>query len=307
MKSLSYKNNKKILITGINGFIGSSCADYFTQQGFEIFGIDIFGAHSTNFIQGEVDLENLKLFNHKFDVIIHLAGSGTVGAAQKAPELEHLKTVKSAENILEYMKLHNSNAKLIYSSSAAVYGNSYTKKIKEDFEVNPISIYGKHKIEVEKLCENYSKNNGLNINIIRFFSIYGEGLKKQLLWDFCNRLNKSSNTKTIDCFGTGEEKRDFIHISDAIRFIEILLDIDNKFEIFNCGTGTGISVQEILDLICKEFDYKRQLVFDNIVKEGDPKILISDISKAKDLGFNPIISLEKGIKNYVKWFGEYTK
>lgn len=298
------KQNKKILITGINGFIGSNCAKYFAQKGHKIFGIDIFGEKSSNFIQGEVDLENLNSFNQIFDLIIHLAGSGTVGSAQKNPELEQAKTVDSTENILEFMKLHNNNAKLIYSSSAAVYGNLYDKQIKETDKLNPISVYGQHKVEVEKICKEYNEKFGLNINIIRFFSIYGEGLKKQLLWDFCNRVLQNRNEKTINCFGTGNEKRDFVHIQDAIQLIDILTENKNKFEIINCGLSEETTVNEILNLICNELDYKGELVFDNIIKEGDPKSIIANIDKATKLGFKPKINVEDGIKNYVKWFRE---
>lgn len=294
--------NKKILITGINGFIGSNCAKYFAQKGFEVFGVDIFGECTYNFIRGEVNLKNLKSFNQEFDVIIHLAGSGTVGTAQKAPELEHLKTVGSAEHILEYIRLYNEKTKLIYSSSAAVYGDLYDYKISENDTLNPISIYGQHKVEVEKMCENYHNNFGLNINIVRFFSIYGEGLKKQLLWDFCNRVTKNPNLKTLPCFGTGQEKRDFIHINDALQLIDILVEKNNKFEIINCGTGQEISVHKILELICDKFNFTGELVFDNIVKEGDPKSLVSNIEKALSIGYNPTTKVEDGIRKYVQWF-----
>lgn len=301
-KNKNTKFNKKILITGQNGFIGSNCTKFFAQKGYDIFGIDIFGENCSNFIKGEVNLNNLKSFNQNFDVIIHLAGSGTVGLAQKSPELEHLKTVGSTEHILEYMRLYNKEAKLIYSSSAAVYGDLYDRPISENDILNPISIYGQHKVEVEKMCKNYHNHFGLNINIIRFFSIYGEGLKKQLLWDFCNRVVKNSDAKSLPCFGTGKEKRDFIHIKDVIQLIEILIERDNKFTIMNCGTGKEICVYDVLNSICKELNFSGDLNFDNLVKEGDPKALIANVDEAKTIGFEPNIKAEEGIKYYVEWF-----
>lgn len=293
---------KKLLITGIKGFIGTNCASFFANHGYEIFGIDIFGDNSSSFIQGNVDLEKLKAFNKEFDVIIHLAGSGTVGAAKKAPESEHIKTVGSTEHILEYMRLYNNKAKLIYSSSAAVYGDSYDCPISENDKLNPISIYGQHKLEVENMCKNYHEKFGLNVSIIRFFSIYGEGLKKQLLWDFCNRVINNFNSIELPCFGTGQEKRDFIHIEDSVKLMDILIKKNNIFEIVNCGTGRAISIHEILNLICKELDYTGNLNFDNIIKDGDPKSLTANIDKAKAIGFEPIIKIEDGIKKYVEWF-----
>ena len=301
MKLKTYKS-KKILITGINGFIGSNCAKYFAQKNHEIFGIDIFGEDSSKFIKGEENLENILSLNQNFDLIIHLAGSGTVGLAQKSPELEYLKTVGSTEHILEYIRLYNKNAKLIYSSSAAVYGDLYDVEIKEENKLNPISTYGKHKVEVEKMCELYNKNFGLDINIIRFFSIYGEGLTKQLLWDFTNRVIQNIEENSLPCFGIGEEKRDFVHIQDALQLIEILSNDDKGFKILNCGTGEVKTVLDILKLICDELNFKGELVFDKIVKEGDPKSLISNIDKAIAIGFCPKVKVEDGIKRYVQWF-----
>lgn len=293
---------KKILITGINGFIGSNCANYFVQKSYEVFGIDILGEKSEKFIQGEVDLNNLISFNQQFDIIVHLAGSGTVGLAQQCPELEHLKNVGSTENILEYIRHYNKNAKLLYSSSAAVYGDSSQGFISETEELNPISVYGKHKLEVEKLCQKYSKEYNLDIKIIRFFSIYGEGLKKQLLWDFCNRVVNNINSSKLHCFGTGEEKRDFIHIKDAIGLIDILINQNNCFEIINCATGISTRVIDVLKRICTELEFRGELVFDNINREGDPQSIVANTSKAISLGFTTKIKLAEGIRNYVKWF-----
>ena len=159
-----------------------------------------------------------------------------------------------------------------------------------------------HKVEVEKLCEEYSEIFGLKINIIRFFSIYGEGLKKQLLWDFSNRVMKDLGAKKIPCFGKGTEKRDFIHIQDAIKLIELLIEKDNKLDTINCASGVETSVVEILKLISNELNFTGNLVFDNIAKEGDPKILVANIDKALSIGFSPKIKVEDGIKEYIKWF-----
>lgn len=302
MNSSNIKKNKKILITGINGFIGSSCARYFAQKNYEIFGIDILGEKTPNFIQGEVSLNNLMSFNQEFDIIIHLAGSGTVASVKNSPEIEYQKNVQSSNDLLEYMRCYNSSAKLIYSSSAAVYGDSNDNFITEKNILSPISDYGKLKLEVEKLCEEYSKKFDLNINIIRFFSIYGEGLKKQLLWDVCTRIYKNPNAGILNCFGTGEEKRDFIHINNAIQLIEILINNDSRSEIVNGGTGEATSVEYIFKLICNELHYVGDIVFDNIIREGDPKSIIANIEKALSLGFKPTIKIEDGIKEYVKWF-----
>lgn len=295
---------KKILITGINGFIGSNCAEYFSNKGYEVFGIDLYssGELRENFKHGEINITNLKSFNQEFDYILHLAGTGTVSAATKSPELEYTKTFNSTEHILEFMQFYNRKAKLIYSSSAAVYGDLYTGEIKETDILNPISVYGQHKVEVEQICKKYHENFNLDINIIRFFSIYGNGLKKQILWDFSNRLFKNKENSFINCFGTGEECRDFIHISDSIHLIEIMMNLDKRFLIVNGGTGVSTKIKNVLELLKNEYSLKKELVFDNIIQKGNPKSIIANTDLASSLGFKPKVDLEKGIKEYARFF-----
>jgi len=292
--------NKKILITGINGFLGSHASIYFSDK-FEIFGIDIFGAPKDNFIQGEVNIVNLKKFNVKFDYILHFAGSGTVSSAQKSPEVEYTKSVLSLKHMLDYCVEYNNGAKIIFSSSASVYGDKYSAPIKECQELNPISIYGKHKVEAENLLKEYYEKYSIKSNIVRFFSIYGEGLKKQLLWDFSNRL-KNNKSDTINCFGTGLEKRDFIHINDVLNFVELLINSNIDFDIFNCAGENETKIDKILGLLCDNYNIHPHLQYDNVEREGDPKYLCADITKAKTLGFINKVTLEEGLKNYAKWF-----
>lgn len=291
---------KKILITGINGFIGSSAAKYFSEK-FEIYGLDLFGVGTNNFVLGEVNIDNLKIFNVKFDYILHFAGSGTVSIAQKNPEAEYVKSVLSVKHLLNFCVANNPDAKIIFSSSAAVYGDKYVKPIKEDFSLNPISVYGQHKVESETLLKQYYEQYGVKSNIVRFFSIYGEGLKKQLLWDFSNRLAERKSD-VLRCFGSGQEKRDFVHIDDVISFIEILLKQEIDFGIYNCGTGREVSIDTILNLLCEAYHADIIKEYDVVAREGDPKYLCANIDSAVKLGFAPKIKIEEGIAKYAKWF-----
>ena len=292
--------NKKILITGINGFIGSNCKEFYEANGFEVYGIDINGTPIKNIIIGDVNIKNIKVFNQEFDTIIHLAGTGTVSMAQNNSEREKEKSVGSCKEILEYINKYNSKACLIFSSSAAVYGNSFKEHISEHDKTNPISVYGQHKLEAEKLCKEYAEKYNLNIKIARIFSVYGNGLKKQLLWDFSSRLNKAQDE--ILCFGNGNEKRDFIHITDLINLFELIRKEPFGFDIYNCASGVETTVKEIISHIISFNKKNINLQFDNLKREGNPEILIANIEKVKKIGFVPKKTLEEGIKDYVKWF-----
>ena len=280
----------KMLITGVGGFIGSKCLEFF-KSNYDIFGIDKNYDSGDNFKKGLVNLENLKSFNTEFDIILHFAGSATVAEAEDNPEEERKKTVNSTKDLLEFIRLHNKNAKLIYASSAAVYGNNHSEKIKETNCLEPISKYGKNKLEAEQLCREYSEKYNLDIKVIRFFSVYGEGLRKQVLWSFSEKLKRAGENKVV-CFGTGEEFRDFIHISDVVNFINIAINQNKDFDIFNCGTGQACKIKNTLLELAKHYKSNVELCFDNIVHKGNPFSLV------------PKVSIQNGLEKYAKWFKE---
>ena len=297
---------KKILITGINGFIGSHCKSYYEEKGYEVFGIDIFGSKSKNTLIEPINIKSLNSFNIQFDYIIHLAGSGSVGMAEKDPLGDLERTINSTKTILEFCIKNNLNTKVVYSSSAAVYGNNNSLYYKEDDNKNPISVYGENKLEAEKICKKYSDEFGLNISIIRFFSIYGEGLKKQLLWDISNKIKNLPNNDTLNCFGTGNELRDFIHVKDAVNFINLTLEKNSLYSIYNCGTGISTSVQDIIKLLANQYNFSGKISFNGTRNLNDPEHLVANIKKSEIMGFLPKINIDEGIQKYAKWFKETT-
>ena len=295
---------RKILITGSRGFIGSHCKHFFQNEGYAVFCIGHHEENNTYSLNGDITVENLRSLKQEFHTILHLAGSGTVSASQQNPDIAYSNSVASTEAILEYVKEYNPSAKLIYISSAAVYGNLQQESIKEDCPLNPISIYGQHKLKCEKLCRTYHEKHNLKINIIRFFSIYGIGLTKQLLWDFSGRIRKNFHNPSIACYGTGNELRDFLHITDAVYLIYLLDTSEHKFLIINGGTAISTKVADVCHIIKKELGYKGGFVYDNIEREGNPKAIIANIDLASGLGFKPTVAIKNGVQDYVQWYKE---
>ena len=292
---------KKMLITGINGFIGNNCQTYFNKK-YEIYGLGHNAVPSKNCIGGDVSLENLLKFNIRFDVILHLAGSGSVGEVQKNPAEEFACTIKSTEELVSFCAKVCPSCKLIYASSAAVYGNCANELIKETTTLSPVSDYGKHKLIVENLLyENYMRLK-LDTTILRFFSVYGPNLRKQVFWDFSNRVLKNFSASKIQCFGTGREKRDFVYITDALRMIDIVAQKPSGFFIYNCGTGTASPIKFILDKIASHLGYAGELCFESTTRDGNPYNLVADMHKARELGFSCRVNIEEGLNKYMNWF-----
>lgn len=301
---------KKVLITGAFGFLGRNTAKYFKSKNYEVFGIGYgewkIGERKKwgidNWREGEVNFKNLSKYSEKFDLIIHCAGGSSVGYSMVKPLRDFQLTVNSSAAILEFMRLKCPKSRLIYPSSAAVYGEKPDKAIKENDLLNPISPYGFNKKIVEEICELYSKNFGLNISIIRFFSLYGAGLKKQLLWDTCERFRKEKSE--VYFFGTGKETRDWLNVKDAVRLFFAVSKSNKKNETINGASGKRVEIEKVLGILKKNYGKDVKINFIKREKPGDPKYYRANISRAKSLGWFPKVDLEDGILEYVNFYKE---
>jgi UDP-glucose 4-epimerase len=301
-----------IWITGAKGFIGRHLCRYLSQQGNRISGLG-HGAWPAeiaiksgvfNWVNGEIEDSNLWQLQDRAgnpDLIYHLAGGSSVGLSLQAPTEDFRRTVTSTATLLEWIRLHSPATKLVISSSAAIYGNNSIAQIPEQGNYTPYSPYGFHKRSAELLCESYVQSFGLNIAIVRLFSIYGPGLYKQLLWDLCSRLSKSPTKLIVN--GTGEELRDWLYIEDAVKIlVTVASNITKKLSIVNGGTGKGICVRDVVNLMCEAWTITPEIIFSGEQRPGDPITLVANVERLDRLGFKPQYTFDKGITKYVDWF-----
>lgn len=296
-----------MLITGTYGFIGRHLARYYAQQGWYVVGIGHGDWHNDDrlvwgvaeWFNSNVTINALLSLKLNPQIIIHAAGASSVPLSIQDPYLDFNKSVISTIEVLEYLRLYKQDTKLIYLSTAGVYGAVAEFPIKESADLKPLSPYGTHKLMAEELCKEYSKNHNLAISVIRLFSIYGAGLRKQLLWD---ALKKAVDGHT-DFYGTGDEIRDWLHINDAVKLIyRVAENTDKGYLVLNGGSGVGLSVSHILTLLFEKFDASLYPKFTGVNKLWDPKGYIADTSVANKLGFAPQINLKDGLQDYVTWF-----
>lgn len=305
--------NRYLLVTGGYGFLGRNVAKYFAGLGYCVYGIghghwdtkefSPFGF--SNWSENDITTENIKNLGKQFDIIIHCGGSGSVAYSITNPYQDFSKTVSGTAAVLEYIRLYNPEAKLIYPSSPAVHGEHCDSPIKEEDAICPASPYGEFKYMAEQLCHTYSNNFSVNVVILRLFSVYGEGLTKQLLWDASNKIVGS---KQVVFWGGGYETRDWIHVDDAIRLIHTVADSELvPGSVVNAGSGKSTTIKAVLDLLAGELGYSGEIEFNRIVRAGDPLYYWADITKALDTGWRPKVELEDGIKRYAKWFLNQSK
>jgi UDP-glucose 4-epimerase len=296
----------RILISGINGFIGSNCYLYFkSNTDFEIWGCDIQPSSacsryiSLNSTQPSFD----QIFrDHKFDVCLNATGAANVGVSITNPLSDFQLNSGFVFSMLNAIRIYSPECKVLNLSSAAVYGNPIKLPIHENSTVQPLTPYGWHKYMSECICKEFYDIYRVPTCSLRIFSAYGPGIKKQLFWDL---YQKAINDPEIKIYGTGQESRDFIYIDDLIRAIEkVILNGPFHGEVLNIASGKEIFIKDAVKAFYDELKPQKKYFFSGEERKGDPNNWRADISEITKLGFSPSHSFEEGIKKYIKWVKE---
>lgn len=297
---------KSVLVIGVAGFIGRYVARYFSEQKWSVIGIDSSPPENA-------PIANLEKYHRLYlpspeladilqeppDVCIHCAGRASVGQSMSDPRSDfHSGTVLTFE-ILNSLRLYAPNCRFIFLSSAAVYGNPASLPIKEHHSLAPISPYGFHKRQCEQLCLEFTKIYNLQTAIVRIFSAYGPGLRRQVLWDICQ---KAIAQDSLQLQGTGAESRDFIHALDIAKALLVVAQSSPmEANIYNLASGKEVAIADLAGLILDALEYQNSPIFNNTVPTGTPLNWQADISKLQALGFTPSVPLEKGVKTFANW------
>ena len=278
--------NKKILITGGAGYIGSHVSLLLIEKGYSITIIDSLITGTKNLVPKEARLEICDIADteivtqilkeEKFDAVIHFAGLIRVDESVRYPEKYIEVNYKKAKKFLDMCFKYNLN-KVIFSSTAAVYGNPKRDKVVESDKLNPLNPYADSKLMLEKYLIKCSKGSDVKHIILRYFNVAGADWKMRtgLISKHSTHLIKiaaevatKKRDKLVingDDYNThdGTPIRDYIHVSDLadihLKSLEYLFK-NNKSEIFNCGYGKGYSVKDVIkclnDLIETNISYE---------------------------------------------------
>ena len=300
-------NEKIALVTGAHGTIGRYVALTLAAHNWNVVGLG-HGEWSSqdqsrwglsSWHEGDVSLDSLRALKLQPALIVHCAGSGDVGASITAPYVDFQRTVSTTSSVLEFLRVDCPKSSLVYPSSAAVYGVADRFPLDEASPLHPTSPYGVHKRIAEELLVEHARIFGLKAAVVRLFSIYGEEFRKQLLWDACQRISVNESV----FFGTGDETRDWLHVSDAA---ELLVEAANHASflcpIVNGGYGRSVSVRDVLSKLFQLMGRHDQPEFCGTQRPGDPNHYHADMRQALTWGWQPEIAWEDGLARYVSWF-----
>jgi UDP-glucose 4-epimerase len=235
------------------------------------------------------------------DVVIHCAGKASVPDSVDNPHDDFVSHVILTEWLIHECRKFVPRTRLIYLSSAAIYGQPEQLPVHESAAVQPVSPYGYHKRMAEMLCEEASKLFGLQTVIARVFSAYGAGLRRQVVWEAARQAVQDGR---IQLHGTGEETRDFIHARDISRAIVLLAEkASPSGSAYNVASGVETSVSNVSQLIAKRRG-KCPVAFSGNRRGYDPERWRADIAKISEIGFTPSVSMAEGLDDLLSWVRE---
>ncbi len=292
------------LVTGGAGFIGSRVVKLLLEEKHEVTVID--NLHSgkleniSNF-QNKIDFHNvdvrdfkkIKSIALKSDGIFHFAALTDVLESFTKPDEYNAVNVKGTQNILDIAK--QLNLKVVFASSAAVYGNAKKIPIKENTERNPLNPYGQTKLNAEYLCEKYLQL-GTKVTVLRFFNVYGKDQNPAYAGVISKFLENILNCKPPIIYGDGNQTRDFVFVDDIAEANLFAMKNNSHGKFINIGTGVKTSVLELAEMIIK---ISKQNIAPILVdaKEGDVKNSQADISLSYELlKWKPKTKIEDWLK-----------
>jgi len=299
----------KVLVTGGAGFIGSHVTKLLLDRGYQVVVLDNLSHgfaenvdRRAKLIVGDIrDRKKTKEALKGIEAVIHMAGLISVPESVADPVKYCDNNVLGAVNLLECMK-DASIKKIIFSSSACVYGTPDKLPIKEEAPIHPDNPYGATKASIEVFLKAYHEIFGFDVVILRYFNPYGPGkMGKPTTLAIPNFVKATLAKKPVPLYWQGEQIRDFIYIDDLARAHIDVLPLSG-FNIFNLGTETGVKVKDIVELIFKIVGYKVPIA-DLGKRPGDVAATYASSEKLKKaVGWKAKVSLTEGLRHTIDYY-----
>ncbi len=304
----------KIIVTGGSGFLGTHMIRALKNAGHTVKNIDIRPSRDADVETVLADIlytQRMKQEIRDADAVFHLAGLIEAGESVKNPQKFVDVNISGTVSILEAMRENNVKI-ILFSSSAAVYGEPQNIPIKEDDRTIPINPYGMTKLAMEGLISSYVKAHGFTGVALRYFNLYGpeehHEPESHAMPRFIKQIYEGSE---VTVYGSGEHQRDYIHVKDIVtahlQALEYAVSNPSKYHYFNLSTEKPSTVLEIAKAVESAMQnlgvQKTAHITHQPERPGDPLLLFASAQKAKEiLAWQAQVTLETGIQETVEYF-----
>lgn len=297
---------KRVLITGVAGFVGSNLAKRLLAAGYSVVGVDDLSAGTLDNVDArvqfhEMDFRNSAIYELTQGVgaIFHLAAKTSLTACLKEPlEAANVNTVGTLYMLEVARKVKA--PKFVYADTSAEYEGIFDFPTPED-RVSPIGVYAASKHGGWSFCESYKRLYGMDITVVRYFNVYGpaQDWRRVIPPVMCSFILRMLRGERPIIYGTGEKRRDFIYVDDVNDLhLLILENSDSRGRMFNVGTGTNLSVNEVFELVEKQLGTGLKPIYKPDLP-GEAEVTLADITQAKSLGWTPKIDVREGLRRTI--------
>jgi nucleoside-diphosphate-sugar epimerase len=299
----------RIVITGVAGFIGSNLADDLLREGYQVIGIDNLAYGVRGQIPPAVEFHQIDIRGQEIysilqpgDTVFHLAAKNCISDCLLDPVDTAAINVTGTVNVFEAARQAGVQ-KVIYAESSALYEGSRVLPTPEN-EVHPESFYAVSKMAAMAFAEAYRRFYELQTTALRYFCVYGprQDYRRTIPPVMSAFILRMMRGEVPIIYGTGEKRRDFIHVDDINRFhIQCIEDSRTDGGVYNLGSGRCYSVREIYEAVAKLLDTNVKPLFKPDLP-GEAQETLADISAARALGWQPSINLDQGLRSFVEYY-----
>ncbi len=293
------------LVTGGAGFIGAHLTAYLMKQGYQVAVIDNLSSGNLanfdelgiepEFVLGDIsDSLTLSAFSGRnVQMIYHLAAQASVPKSVQAPLVDFDINVRGTLSVLEFARL--CGATVIFPSTVSVYSPKSVKPIVETAVVHASSPYGAAKAAGENYCFAYANCYGIRVVVARLFNVYGPLMAKYVIHDFVRKLQ--ANPAELTIIGDGEQRRDYLFVSDAVRALVLLAEHGESGEVYNLGSGLPTRITDLAYMIIQELELRDvKVIYTHESVTGDIHQWYADTSRLQNLGFVSQVPLPSGLR-----------
>jgi UDP-glucose 4-epimerase len=303
----------RVLVTGGAGFIASHLTESLVGSGANVTVVDSLASGNVEnlaSVRHDIQLAVMTVIDalssgtvkmDDFDIVFHAAANAYIPPSVEDPAMDFERNLLSPFHVLEAIRKASRRPRLVFFSTAAVYGNPATLPMREGDLTVPISPYGVSKLATERYLDVFSQLYGIKGASLRLFSVYGPRQRKQVVFDLLRKVR--AKTGALEVYGDGSQERDLVFVMDVVQAACVVaLNAPANGETYNVASGTTHSISTLVSEICRLCDEHPRIDYTGHVRPGDAEKWSVDISRLKSIGYEPKYKLADGLALVRDWY-----